>query len=45
MHIDTIRMELSIVYFKGHGYNCLNHDVYMSVIIILMLASSGAVAQ
>ena len=27
MHIDTISMELSIVCFKGHGYNCLNHDV------------------
>ena len=43
MHIDTICMELSIVYSEGHGYNSLNHDVYMSVNIIFMLANSGSV--
>ena len=41
MHIDTISMGLPIVYFKGHMYNFLNYDVFLSLKVVLILANSA----
>ena len=41
MHIDTINMELPIMYIKGSQVNFLNYDVFQSLKIVLILASSA----
>ena len=41
LHIDTISMELPIVYFKGSQEEFLNHDVFLSLKVVLFLANSA----
>ena len=39
-HIDTISMGLSIVYNKGHMYNYLIYDEFLSLKGVLIIANS-----
>ena len=40
-HIDTIRMELSILYFRGLTVKILRNDVFMHLKIALIVANSA----
>ena len=40
IQINTIRMELSITYFKGHRFEFPDYDVFKSVKIVLTSAKS-----
>ena len=41
IHIDTISMGLPIVYFKGHRYNFLHYDVFLSLKVDIILANNA----
>ena len=40
IHIDTIKMRLTIVFFKGLQVDFLNYDVFLSLKFVLILANS-----
>ena len=41
IHIDTISMEWSILYFKGFSVNVYKNDVFTSLKIVFILANSA----
>ena len=41
IYIDTISIELPIVYFKGSQVNFLNYDVFLSLKIVFILVKSA----
>ena len=41
IHTDTIRMELSILYFKGLSVKISKNDAFLSLKIVFILANSA----
>ena len=41
IHIDTISMELFMMYFSGHQSNFLQNDVFTSLNIVFTLANNA----
>ena len=41
IHIDTMSVGLPIVYFKGSQVEFLNHDVFLSLKVVFIMANNA----